>query len=460
MRKLVICLSMLLGLVGVARAANLMDVYQMALQQDPKLQEAKHQLAAQKTQIGQARGQLLPSMDLSANTQWNKEDIQVDHAGGFQFPGGGHQYNSNGYTLQLTQPLFNMPAFRTFNQSKQVVRQAEIQYQAAQQSLILRVANAYFNVLLAQDELQTARAERQALLKQLDQAKREFQVGTASKVDVDEAQARYDQSDSSVISKRNQVQVARRQLAQIVGQPVTSLAGLTGKLPLQSPEPAKMQDWVQQARKGNLSVLAQREGVKIARSSLSIQKGNRYPTLSAVAFRDRATTDTFGTTRTTTTTNAVGLQLNWNLFSGGTRHYKIKQAAAQLSQSQSTLLDDIRQAEFNASQAYLNVQNSISQIKANRQSLKSSQTSLNSTKIGRRVGTRTIVDVLNSLQQVYTAQSNLYQARYNYLIYRLQLMQAVGQLQVSDLRGINSLLGPSSSKGPSPNMSSSSTNGQ
>ena len=451
MKKLLICLAMVPGLIGVAHAANLMDVYQMAEQQDPKLQEAKHQLDAQKTQIGQARGQLLPSVDLSANEQWNNQKLTVDSSGGFAFPGGTYDYSSNGYTLQLTQPLFNMPAFRTYGQSKQVVRQAQVQYQAAQQNLILRVANAYFNILLAQDELQTAEAQRQALLKQLDQAKREFQVGTASKVDVDEAQARYDQSDSSVISARNQVQVARRQLAQIVGQPVTSLAGLTGKLPLQSPKPEKMQAWIQSARKNNLSVVAQREGVKIARSNVSIQKGSWYPTLNAVAFRDRATSNSFGNTRTTTTTNAVGVQLNWNLFSGGTRHYKIKQAAAQLSQSQSTLVDDMRQAEFSASQAYLNLENSISQIKANRQSLKSSQTSLASTKIGRRVGTRTIVDVLNALQQVYNAQSKLYQARYNYLINRLQLKQAVGQLQVSDLRGINALLGPegASSQGPS-----------
>lgn len=437
MNKLVICLSMLLALTGVAHAANLMDVYHMALQQDPKLQEAEHQLQAQKTQIGQAKGLLLPSIDVSGNVQYNNENLSSSNP----LYGGSHSYNSNGYTLQLTQPVFNMQAFRAYGQAKDVVKQAEIQYHVAQQSLILRVANAYFNVLLSQDELQTAEAQRQALLKQLEQAKREFQVGTASKVDVDEAQARYDQSESGVISARNQVQVARRQLTEIVGQPVPSIARLTGKLPLQSPKPATMHAWTERASQDNLSVIAQREGVKIARSSLAVQKASWYPTVSAFASRSRSDTNVFGSTRLTTTANAVGLQMKWNLFSGGTRHYKIKQAAAELSKSQSTLLDAMRQAEFSASQAYLNVENSISEIKADRQSLKSSQTSLASTKIGRRVGTRTIVDVLNALQQVYTAQSKLYQARYKYLINRLELKQAVGQLSARDLQGVNSLLG-------------------
>ncbi len=444
MKKLVICLLTLLGLTGVARAANLMDVYHMALQQDPTLQEARDQLQAQKTKIGQAKGLLLPSVDLSGNLQWNNEHLSSSEPA---YNKGSESYTNKGYTLQLTQPVFNMQAFRAYGQSKDVVKQAVIQYQSAQESLILRVANAYFNVLLAQDDLKTAEAERQALLKQLEQAKREFQVGTASKVDVDEAQARYDQSESAVISARNKIQVSHRQLTKIVGQPVPSIARLTGKLPLQSPKPADMHAWTQRASQDNLAVIAQREGVKIARSTLSVQKASWYPTLSAFASRSRSDTNLFGSIPVTTTTNAIGLQMKWNLFSGGTRHYKIKQAAAELSKSQSTLLAAMREAEFSASQAYLNVQNSISQIKANRQSLKSSETSLASTKIGRRVGTRTIVDVLNALQQVYTAKSNLYQARYRYLINRLELEQAVGQLSSKNLQGINTLLGPSASGG-------------
>lgn len=443
MKKILLCL-LCVGFATSASAADLVDIYNLAKARDPVIAEALHQFEAQQTQIGQARGVLLPQVGLSANTQWNDADTDLKGTpppifNSFGGLGGSRQYNSNGYTLQLTQPLFNMEAFERFGQSKDVVKQAELQYALAQQDLIMRVANAYFNVLLAQDNLRVARAQKKALLEQLNQAKRRFQVGTASATDRDEAQSRYDLARSDAIAARNQLAISRQQLQRIVGQRVPDLAPLNKSIPLQMPTPANMQAWVDQARQSNLQVLASRAGVDVSRGALDATKGTRYPTVDVVAFHDQQTGPQFGV-RQKTTTNAIGLQLNWNLFSGGTRYYQVKQAAAQVNQSESSLVDSMRGAVLDASQAYLQVQNSVAQVEALTQALASSRTSLESTQVGLRVGTRTFVDVLDSLQQVYSSQTDLLQARYTYLINRLQLKEAVGSLGLDNLRTINSML--------------------
>lgn len=440
----IILFLLLCGVGSAASAADLVDIYQVAKNRDPAIAAAEAQLEGQETQIGQARGVLLPQLDLSASTQWNQENIEYDSPPPVSFGsrGGDEDYNSNGYSLQLTQALFNMEAFARYDQAQSVVQQARLSFDLAQQDLILRVADAYFSVLLAQDTLQTAQAETKALLEQLNRAQRAFEVGTASAVDVDQARARFDLARAREIEARNQVAIAREQLQSIIGQPVIALADLQDDIPLERPTPSDMTAWVEQARQSNLLVLAQRAGVEIARSELDARQGDRYPTISLIAFHDRQRGNAFTGARATTTTDAIGLQLNYNLFSGGTRYYQIEEAAAQVNQSEYNLVDAMRDASLNASQSFLAVQNSISQVKALQQALASSRTALESTRVGQRVGTRTFIDVLDALQQLYTARRDLLSARYSYLINRLQLKAAVGTLDGTDLRLINTLLVP------------------
>ncbi len=444
MKKAIIFCALLAAFMTTASAEDLIDIYNLAKQRDPVIAEARAQLEAQRTQTGQARGGLLPQLGLTANTRWNHVDSDLNgtppaELEPFVGNGGSSEYNTNGYALQLTQPLFDVQAFANFQQSKDVVKQAELQFALAQQQLLLRVATAYFNVLQARDNLRVARAEQKALLEQLNQAKRRFQVGTASATDRDAAQAQFDLARSSAIAARNQLAIAREQLQRIIGQRVADLATLKKNIPMEEPQPADMQTWVDQARQANLQVLASRAGVEISRGALSTTKGTRYPTLDIVASHGRQKGRQFGLDQTTTS-DVIGLQLNWDIFSGGTRYYQIKQAAAEVTQSESSLVDSIRGAALNASQAYLEVQNSVSQVQALTQALRSSQTSLQSTRVGQEVGTRTFVDVLNALEQVFSAQSNLLQARYTYLTNRLQLKAAVGELSIDNLQTINSML--------------------
>lgn len=450
----------------VTAAAGLLDVYRLAEAQDPQYAAALDELAARRTLNDQARGVLLPQVELvgEALQTWQdveSEEIELGGAGGIQIQppldrfvtlppvqtleqsGNVDVVNWN-YGVQLRQPLFNKEAFERFSQAKQQVALAEVQFAIARQDLILRTSQAYFNVLLAERQLETVRAEKDAIEQQLAQARRRFEVGTASINDINEAQSRYDLAVAREIELSNQLAISRRQLRAITGEPVDELAELPQGVPLVGPDPAAVEAWTARGRDNSLLRIARDIGVDVARQEIAARRGRLWPTLAATAGYTVAeqTSPSFGGDPVTVDTEigTVGVQLSWPLFQGGLVRAQAAEAAALYQQSRDQLVDAVRQAELQSSQAYLQLTSSIAQAGALRQALLSSQTAQRSTEVGRDVGVRTNVDVLNSVQQVYAAERDVETARYNYLLNRLNLQAAVGGLEVGDVAAIDQML--------------------
>jgi len=432
---------------GVGQAERLIDVFEIATQEDPQYAAALNELKAQRTLAKQARGVLLPTIGATGGYNYVWQDIQTT-----PIPFGFSTIDNSGktddpawsYGVQLRQPLFNLEAFSRYQQANAAIAGAELRYLLAGQELALRVSQAYFGVLLAQRQWQSAMAEKNAIEQQLNRAKRGFQVGTAAITDVDEAQAAYDATTAQELALRNQVAIAQSQLAAIVGRPMKQLTGLGTTLPLEGPSPESIDAWMSKAREGNLMRLAQEQGVLIAKEEVDSRKARHWPTLNMVGAHtyDQKTQISFSgnTTEVEAAIDTIGLQLSVPLYSGGLLSAQVEEAAYRHDQAKNQLVGATRQAEFQASQAYLQLTNNIARVIALMQTLKSSQTAMQSTQVGRDVGVRTQVDVLTALQNLYRAERDLDGARYNYLLARLQLQAAVGALTINDVKSVSGML--------------------
>lgn len=429
----------LLLLLGAAsfplHAENLLDVYRLAKTRDAVYGAAQAAYRAGLEKLPQGRALLLPSIGLSANTTYNEMDNRYD--GYSYFNNGRMSYNSNGYTLSLTQPVYRKQNFAQYQEAKLQVVQAEAQLAAAKQDLMVRVAQAYFDVLLARDNVALAAAQKKAIAEQLAQAKRRFEVGTATIVDTNEAQSRYDLTASQQISAENDLEVKRRALQQIINQMPGRLAAVSEKLPLTLPEPDDMDKWVATAEQQNPQIEVQRAAWEIAGREVERNRGGHYPTLDLVAsYSDNNTSGgTYGAVESTN--KAIGLQLNLPLYQGGAVSSRVREAVANREKARQDLDNARRQADLQTRQAFLGVTSGAAQVRALQQALVSSRTSLDSTKLGFEVGVRTNVDVLNAQQQLYSAKRDLLQARYNFIMSQLKLKAAVGTLREADLEQVN-----------------------
>jgi outer membrane protein len=439
MKRLTLALLISAAFVPGAQAANLMDIYRDALVNDAALASARAAYLAGQEKLPQGRALLLPSINLSANTTWNEVDIQ--YRGASSFPGGQHNYNTNGATLSLSQPIYRRQNWAAYEQGKLQSAVAEIQYAAAQQGLILSVAQAYFDVLLAQDNVALAGAQKKAIQEQLDQAKTSFEVGTATITDTHEAQARFDLANASEIAALNELEIRQRALEKIIGKLPGPLATLATELSLQPPEPNDMNKWVEAAEQNNLLVQTKRASAEIANQEVERNRGGHHPTLDLVAsYSDTgATGSTFGVGNDTRA-SVIGLQLNLPLYQGGGTSSRVREAVANQEKARQDLTLEVRQSALSTREAYLGVTSGAAQVRALEQALVSSQSSLDSTRLGLEVGVRTNVDVLNAQQQLFSAKRDLYKARYAYLVSRLKLKSAAGTLAEEDLQQVNQWL--------------------
>jgi outer membrane protein len=426
--------------------ASFLDIYHLAQERDPVYAAARETLNAQHTLIAQSRAALLPN--LNAQAGYTYQNIHNDFKGEAKQANQNKEnplrdwkqndYGSANYAVQVQQALFDAEAMPMYREAKRAYKQAEIQYDYAKQDLMTRVTQAYLSVLTAEEQLQATIAERRALEEQQAQAQKEFEVGTAAITDAQDAQARRDLAVAQELQYRNDLAVSKRELSRIIGQAVPPLLGLGDKLQLAPPDPGDVQAWVNRALQSNLTVLAQREGMQVAQLELRARQGARLPTLNLVAgrqwFEDRS--PTFDASWYDRTTDSAGLQLQIPIFQGGYLIARAREAAARLNESKENLLDASRGAELAASQAYLNLVTTIAQVQAFEQALKSSQVSLESNQVGREVGTRTQVDVLDALRQVYAARRDLYRSRYTYLQDQVMLKAAVGELKDADLEAM------------------------
>lgn len=433
-----IAATLLFG-VTAAQGEDLIEVYQLAQQNDPQLRAAEAQRKASGAATWQSRAALLPNVNFSANRQWNDTEIKEANQPGYATPIT-KQYFSSGYTLSLRQPLFYWDRFVSWSQANALEAQSEANYQGTVQSTMLRVAEAYFNVLAGENNLEAATAEREAVEQQLRQTKQRFEVGLAAITDVHEAQAAFDGTVAQEIAIRNQLDITREKLREITNTEVAVLDPLVEEVPLLRPDPENMTEWEETAQKQNLQLAAAQAGVEASRQEVKRRQSGHLPTLDLVASHNWSdTTDSPGL-GFETVNNVVGLQLNVPILAGGGTWAASREASYNYNAAQENL-EAQRRATIRATrEAYLGVVAGISQVVARKQALASAQTALEATQTGYRVGTRTAVDVLNAQRLRYAAQRDYSSARYNYILTTLRLKQAAGTLNEGDLQQINDWL--------------------
>jgi outer membrane protein len=435
MKRISILAAALLA-AGPALSADLLAVYREALVQDAVYASAKAQYRAAQERLPQGRALLLPNVNFDAAAAYHSLDGQESAVaiGKRDF----HDYN---YGVSVTQPLYRSQNALTYEQAKIQVRQAQTQLSAAAQDLITRVAQAYFDVLLARYNLSTIQSQKIAVAQQLEQAKRNFVVGTATITDSREAQARYDLVVAQELVAQNEVEVKNRALEQLVGKPVGELAGLIIPVTLNAPQPAEMNVWVAQAYQSSLQIAAAQQSVELAAREIERTSAGHRPTLDAVgALTQEYASNTALGIGTDFRALVIGVQLNVPLYQGGAISSQVREAVANRERARQDLENARRSAALQTRQAYLGVTSGLAQVKALQQAVGSTQLQLESTKLGQEVGVRTAVDVLNAEQQLSIARRDLAQALYNTVLNQLRLKAAVGKLAEADLAEINALL--------------------
>ena len=426
-------LALALTLAYPAHAANLSDVYRDAQAYDAQYASARAALAAGREKAEQGRAGLLPQVDLSGNVTRNHVDSSL--------PGGDVDYTGNGASINAVQPLFRKQNWVAFEQAKNQTRIAEMQFKLAEQDLILRVAQAYFDVLQSQDNIAFIEAQKAAIAEQLAAAKRNFEVGTATITDTHEAQARYDLAVAQEIAERNTLNIRLRALEKLIGKPAGALDALIEPAQLQA-EAGGIDEWAERAAAGNLQAGIQRIAKAIADQEVERNRAGHYPTLDAVAGYNVSNNQNLGTLQADMRTASIGLQLNLPIYQGGLTSSRVREAVANQEKARQDLEAAARDAGLSARQAYLNVESGVARVRALEQALVSSRAQLDSTKLGLSVGVRTNLDVLNAEQQVLSARRDLAGARYAWLLAGLSLKAAVGTLDPGDLAEIDRHLKP------------------
>src|SRR5262249_32122903 len=433
-----ICTLLLVGSVS-ARPADLLEIFRAAQSSDAVYAAARAVWTAGQEKLPQGRAGLLPSVTFSASTQYNERDLRFRDP---RIPGSNAPFNSNAITLSLSQPIFRRQNTLVYEQAKSQVVQSDAVFAQAAQDLILRVAQAYFDVLLAQNTVELAAAQLVAIGQQLEQAKRNFEVGTATITDTHDAQARYDLTVAGEIAAKNDLEVKKRALAQIIGRTAPPLATVGPKFPLTGPEPDNMEAWATEAVASNLQVLVTQAALDFAVQEVGRNRAAHLPTLDVIASYTEAGTGSGinGGPGSDTTTKVIGLQLAVPLYQGGLVNSRVREALANEEKARRDRARARRSAELAARQSFLGVTSGIAQVKALQQALVSSQSSLDSSRLGQEVGVRTQVDVLNAQQLLFQTRRDLAQAVYNYLISVLRRKAAVGKLSEDDIARINTWL--------------------
>jgi outer membrane protein len=421
--------------------ADLLSIFRDALVNDAVYASAKSSLDSGREALPQGFAGLLPTISATANTVRNDVDVSPRTPSAAFVPGS-RVFNTNGFSISLNQPLFRWTNWQTYEQSKLSVMQSEAQFAQAGQDLAVRVVQAYFDVLAAQDTLTVARAKKTAISEQLAQAKRNFEVGTSTIVDTNEAQSRYDLVIAEELAAGNDVEVKRTALLQIIGKSPGELSSLRTEVAIPPPQPAQIDKWVEAAETGNYAVKAQEAAAEVTKRAIEIQRAGHYPTLDLTAARNRSSqtgsaTNNIGSDITSTT---IGLQLAIPIYAGGAVDSRVRQAIANREKARADLENQKRSAAQNARQFFLSVTNGLAQVRAFEAALTSSKTSLDSNKLGYEVGVRINIDVLNAQQQLYTTQRDLAKARYDTIVNSFRLKAATGSLTEEDVAAVNALL--------------------
>jgi outer membrane protein len=443
-----------------AQSADLIEVYERAVQNDPLVREAEANRLAALEAKPRAISQLLPQLNVAGSIG------QSDSESTSTFP----QRTQTGdvvnvptmretdsddtqYQIELTQTVFRWDRWMTLKQASSQVAQAEADYQAAQLDLILRVSQRYFDVLAAKDLLQSEETARDAISRQLEQAEKRFDVGLIAITDVQEAKAAFDNASAAVIRAKRSLATAQELLRELTGDVDDVLVAPGDSMPLKTPEPQSEEEWVRTAMEQNLALISSRLAAEIARDTISIRRSGHFPSLDLVVRRDdfdsdatTTTTDitsgtvTEGPTDADQTNDTIALQLNFPIFSGGATRSSVREASYLARAARERLERTTRETERATRDAYLGVLSEISRVQALKQALESSRTALQATEAGYEVGTRTTVDVLDARRTLAVAETLYARSRYDYIINIVQLKLAAGILKPEDITEINSWL--------------------
>lgn len=430
------------GFASIANAETLEEIYQQALENDHRFKAARAAYEAGKESVNLGRAGLLPSLNGSVSWQANEQvvdDVTVRDG------------DSTGYALSLEQTLFSMSTWHSFKSSEASAMAAEAQFKFAEQDLIIRTAEAYFNALKAIDDLDTALAEENALEHQLEQTRQRFQVGLTAITEVHEAQAAYDSSTVSRLSAEGQLGIAFEALEVITGQPNNQLSPLKTDFPVVNPTPADREKWVEFALENNYSLATASLQAKASRSDAKAARAGHYPTVTASASWSNGTaTDNLGNPTSIPPIPAgsdsdfedtmFSVNLRVPLFNGGAVSASRRQANAAAEQSREIYLQTQRDVIQQTRSLHLSVITGAASVKARAQAIVSSQSALDATQAGYEVGTRDLVDVLNAQRNLYLAQRNYYTALYAYVMFTLQLKEAAGMLEPKDIQELSNWL--------------------
>jgi len=407
-------------------ASDLNSIYQLARTNDAQILASEASMEAAREAKPIARSGLLPQIFVSgagtgitsrqADNSWNRTEAAID----------------------LSQPLYDRGAYMGYKQADHIVDQAEALYHGDEQTLIMRVSEAYFSVLASEDDVTFSKAETRAILKQLDQATQRYDVGLIPITDVHESQARYDGARSAQILAETELQNSREVLREIIGKDPGKLAKLKEKIPLIGPKPSNIKHWTSTALKNNPDVIAAEEEVRIAEKEVEVIRSGHFPTADVVAgastYNDSGRRDIFIDNDDDA---RIGLRLNIPVYTGGRVTHSTRQARSRLRAARSGLEAAKRRVIRNSNDAYRGILSGISQVEALKATTVSTQSALAATQAGYEVGNRTLVDVLNSQRDVFRADSALAQSRYQYVLNHLRLKDAAGTINEADLKIVN-----------------------
>ena len=464
------CLTLIAACWAVfstASAESLIEVYERARISDPQIREADALRLANREALPQSRSALLPQIDFNYTYQEQDQDgsssfLQVNQETLETTPVP-RDFNEDSDTetwrLELRQSVFRWDRWVQYRRSEKVAAQAEIDYSAAQQDLMLRVSARYFNVLAAKDTLDSAEAALESTARQLEQAEKRFEVGLIAITDVQEAQAAYDNTVAAVIAAKRDLATAAEFLREITGESYAELQQPGDDLPLAIPLPADEDAWVDRSLEQNLTLLSSRVNLDIASDDIKIQRTGYYPTVDLVASTGNFDQTTDGDSTTVfpgagsitsptdsdadVDTDPIQLQLNVPLFQGGRVRSNVREAVYRQRAAKERLERVMRETERESRDAYLSLMAEISRVKALRRAVESSQTALEATEAGFEVGTRTTVDVLDARRRLFESETNYARSKYDYIVNIIRLKQAAGILSPRDLMEVDGWLNQS-----------------
>ena len=420
------------------KSESLLDIYQQALAHDPTLASALSANQAAQEIIEQGKALYRPTINFNADANEIQSDTRYISSASASRKSNFENYK---YGLDARQPIYRKQNLIQIEQAATQVSQADKQLHLSQQTLILRTTQAYFDVLIAQDKIDLIDAQKTAISSQLEQAKANFEVGTVTITDVNEAQARYDLTVAQEIAAVNEYQIAKHALQAITGQFPSKLATVKADIKTNNLVQS-MDSWLEVAAQNNLNIQIQQDVAKFSEQEIERSKAGHLPTLDAVAsYTDSYANGSYSVNPgNEVKAGTIGLQLQIPLYQGGATSSLVRQAALNKQKAQDDVEIARRQTELDTQRAYLNLSTTIAQVKALDQALISSQSQLDSTKLGYEVGVRTSVDVLNAQQQLFSAKRDLLQVRYNYLVNIIRLKAASGVVAEADLLDINQQL--------------------